>query len=165
MLFSWGRLISLNIFMRLCAFRLFLPLQLVTAIASKDNRRVPKNKHGEIKVCCLEELILTERWPLSLHTHSFFYFILFFYQASPKGLIICRALWREKEERCPYHLLPESGRVIGLCKAKWSPVWWLLIKNWLCHIKEELKVKMMITSLSQGPCTISFIQPWKVLSE
>lgn len=129
----------------------------------KNIEELLKTNVLESKVCCLEELILAERWPLSLHTHSFIFF--FFYQTSPKGLIICRALWREKEEHCPYHLLPESGRVIGLCKAKWSPVWWLLIKNWLCHIKEELKVKMMITSLSQGPCTISFIQPWKVLSE
>lgn len=127
----------------------------------KNTEELLKTNTLESKVCCLEELILAERWPLSLRTHSFF----FFYQTSPKGLIICGALWREKEEHCPYHLLPESGRVIGLCKAKWSPVWWLLIKNWLCHIKEELKVKMMITSLSQGPCTISFIQPWKVLSE
>lgn len=49
------------------------------------------------------------------------YFILFyFFQVSPEGLIIRRALWREKEDHCPYHLLPESGRVIGLCEAKWS---------------------------------------------
>lgn len=120
-----------------------------------------KTNMGKSKFFCLEEFILTARWPLS-PTYSLFFL---FYFASPEGLIIRRALWREKEDHCPYHLLPESGRVIGLCKAKWSPGWWLLIKNWLCHIKEELKVKMLITSLSQGPCTISFIQPWKVLSE
>lgn len=140
--------------------------QLRTATASRDNRRQPENKHRNIKVCCVEEFILPERWPLSPYTLLIlFYFILFFHQASPKGLIIFRALWREKARHCPYHLLPESSRVIGLCKEKWSLVWWLLIKNWLCHIKEELKVKMVITSLSQGPCTVSFIQPWKVLSE
>lgn len=131
-------------------------------LRTEEYRRIAKNKYTGIK-SLLSWRVNSGREVTFIPTYSVIFF--FFYQTSPKGLIICGALWREKEEHCPYHLLPESGRVIGLCKAKWSPVWWLLIKNWLCHIKEELKVKMMITSLSQGPCTISFIQPWKVLSE
>ena len=64
MVFSWGRLTNKPKYYsheKLCAFNLFLPLRLIIAIASKDNRRVLKNKHRKIKVCCLEELILTER--------------------------------------------------------------------------------------------------------
>ena len=149
-----------------CIFTLFRHISLFPPLLPKTIGGVLKINTGNQSL--LSWRVNSEREVTFIPTYSLFlfYFILFFfYQASPKGLIICRVLWREKAEHCPYHLLPESGRVIGLCKAKWSPVWWLLIKNWLCHIKEELKVKMMIASLSQGPCTISFIQPWKVLSE
>ena len=88
MVFSWGRLINKPTYYsheKLCAFNLFLPLRLIIAIASKDNRRVLKNKHRKIKVCCLEELILTERWPLSLHTHSFILFYFIFLSSLSKG--------------------------------------------------------------------------------
>lgn len=124
-----------------------------------------QNKHGEIQVFLSWRVHFDSEVTFIPYILTLYFILFYFFQASPEGLIIRRALWREKEDHCPYHLLPESGRVIGLCKVKWNPGWWLLIKNWLCHIKEELKVKMLITSLSQGPCTISFIQPWKVLSE
>lgn len=40
----------------------------------KNIEELLKTNVLESKVCCLEELILAERWPLSLHTHSFIFF-------------------------------------------------------------------------------------------